>query len=92
MEFPSDKRGKRFTVWEATHHMTRASNHAGLKPASNADPAQRLACRPYHACEKEDYLQEVQDYAPVRSRHEISRLVEGAVPQRGQLSEGGGIA
>ena len=90
MEFPSDKRGKRFTVWEATHHMTRASNHAGLKPASSADPAQRLACLPYHACEKEDCLQEVQDYAPVRSRHEISRLVEGAVPQRGQLSEGAG--
>ena len=90
MEFPSDKRRKRFTVWGAPHHMTRASNHAGLKPVSSADPAQWLACLPYHACEKEDCLQEIQDYAPVRSRHEISRLVEGAVPQRGQLSEGAG--
>ena len=86
----TDKRGKRFTVWEATHHMTRASNHTELKPVSSADPAQRLACLPYHACEKEDCLQEVQDYAPVRSWHEISRLVEGAAPQRGQLSEGAG--
>lgn len=89
-EMPKDwdpKKDKRFTIWEATHHMIRVLEEgepaaAGLmaRLGSDAVNARELAYRLYHMCEQKNYAQEAQDYnAPVQSWPEISRLSRGVV-------------
>lgn len=85
VELPKDwdpKKDKRFTIWEAAHHMIRVledgeSAAAGLMARLGADAAsaRELAYRLYHMCEQKRYVQEAQDYnALVQSWPEISRL------------------
>lgn len=73
---------KRFTVWEATHHLIRVLDQgedvaAGLmyKMASKANAARDLAYRLYHICQQKNRSREAYEYnALVQSWPEIARL------------------
>lgn len=84
-EMPNDwdpKKDKRFTIWEATHHMIRALDQGEVASAdimanigSSAEAARELAYHLYHICEQKSRSQEAKDYnALVQSWPEISRL------------------
>lgn len=92
-ELPEDwdpKKDKRFTVWEATHHLVRALDQgesaavsimASLGSATEA--ARELAYRLYRMCEQKNRTQEAQDYnALVQSWPEISRLARERVSRQ----------
>ena len=98
-ELPKDwdpKKDKRFTVWEATHHLVRvlyygeaaaAQLMANLGPAAEA--ARELAYRLYHTCEQKNRSQEAQYYnALVQSWPEISRLAREISSRQAPLSGG----
>ena len=84
-ELPKDwdpRQDKRFTIWEATHHMTRVLEKGKVMAAdlmtkldSDATGARELAYRLYYMCKQKSYAQESQDCnALVQSRPEISKL------------------
>ncbi len=84
-ELPKDwdpRQDKRFTIWEATHHMTRVLEKGKVMAAdlmtklgSDATSARERAYRLYYMCKQKNYAQESQYYnALVQSRPEISKL------------------
>ena len=98
-ELPKDwdpKKDKRFTIWEATHHLVRVLDYgeaaaaelmANLGPAAEA--ARELAYRLYHTCEQKNRSQEAQYYnALVQSWPEISRLAREISSRQAPLSGG----
>ena len=98
-ELPDDwdpKKDKRFTIWEATHHIMRLlekseSDAAKImaKLGSAAEPARELTYRLYHICEQKKYSKEAQDYnALAQSWPEISRLAREITTQQKPLPEG----
>lgn len=87
IELPGDwdpKKDKRFTIWEATHHMVRVLDQGEEAAAdmmanigSTAKAARELAYHLYHTCEQKNYSREAQDYNTlVQSWPEISRLAK----------------
>lgn len=92
-ELPEDwdpRKDKRFTVWEATHHLIRALDQGEAAAAgimanlgSATEAARELAYRLYHTCEQKNRSQEAQDYnALVQSWPEISRLARESISQQ----------
>jgi putative DNA methylase len=102
-ELPKDwdpERDRRFTVWEATHHLLRVYYHdragdqatAALlrKMGSRGDLARELAYRLYSVCEKRRWSQEALAYnALVLGWPEVARLAREQ-PAPTQLSLEGG--
>ena len=89
-ELPDDwdpQKDKRFTIWEATHHMIRVLDQGEFAAAEimsklgvNVENARELAYRLYHMCEQKGYTKESQDYNRlVQSWPEISRLTRDTV-------------
>ena len=92
-ELPEDwdpRKDKRFTVWEATHHLVRALDQGEAAAAeimanlgSATEAARELAYRLYRMCEQKNRSQEAQDYnALVQSWPEISRLTRERVSRQ----------
>ena len=92
-ELPEDwdpQKDKRFTIWEATHHLVRVLDHGETAAAelmsslgSAAEAARELAYRLYRTCEQKKRSQEAQDYnALVHSWPEISRLAREDTSKR----------
>ncbi len=97
-ELPEDwdpERERRFTIWEATHHLVRVLDRGEFvaaelmaKLGANADAARELAYRLYRICDQRNRSQEAQGYnALVQSWPEIARLArerplerQGALP------------
>jgi len=87
---------KRFTVWEAVHHLIRAHEVSGengaaelvAKLGSTAETARELAYRLYTVCERKKRAAEALQYnALVQSFPEITRLArEGGKPRTGQTA------
>ena len=98
-ELPSDwdpERERRFTIWEATHHLVRvldkgeaAAAELMSKLGANAEPARELAYRLYRICDQKNRSQEAQSYnALVQSWPEIAHLAQGrAEARQGTLGE-----
>ncbi|CAM3200453.1 DUF1156 domain-containing protein [Rhodothermus bifroesti] len=95
------ERDRRFTVWEATHHLLRVYYHekagdeatAALlrKLGSRGDLARELAYRLYNVCEKKKWSQEGQGYnALVLGWPELVRLAREQGPTTASLFENGG--
>lgn len=90
------KKDKRFTVWEATHHMMclleKSESDATkvmAKLGSAIEPARELTYRLYHICEQKKYTKEAQDYNTlVQSWPEISRLAKNITSQQKPLPVG----
>ena len=102
-ELPEDwdpEKQRRFTIWEATHHLVRLLAQGELAAAeimsklgANAETARELAYRLYRICDQKSRSQEAQSYnALVQSWPEIARLAQGvARPRQAALiSEDGG--
>ena len=98
-ELPKDwdpKRDKRFTVWEATHHLVRALDQGEAAAAemmakidSASEAARELAYRLYRTCEQKNRSREAQDYnALVQSWPEISRLARESSSRQAPSSAG----
>lgn len=98
-ELPEDwdpRKDKRFTIWEATHHLIRALDQGEAAAAeimvnlgSAAEAARELAYRLHHTCEQKNRSQEAQDYnALVQSWPEISRLARESISQQTPLPAG----
>ena len=98
-ELPKDwnpKKDKRFTIWEATHHLVRVLDQGEAAAAemmanlgSAAEAARELAYRLYRICEQKSCSQEAQDYnALVQSWPEISRLARDIASRQGPSSAG----
>ena len=91
------QKDKRFTVWEATHHMIRilddgedaAADLMSKFRTANVDAARELAYRLYHICEQKNRAQEAQKYnALVQSWPEISNLARSLnTPTLSQMRE-----
>jgi putative DNA methylase len=104
-ELPKDwdpERDRRFTVWEATHHLLRVYYHekagdqttAGLlrKLGSQGDLARELAYRLYSVCERRRWSQEALAYnALVLGWPELVRLARERTAVTGPLFEGGAV-
>ncbi len=84
-ELPEDwdpKQDKRFTLWEAAHHLMRLLEKSEsvaakimAKIGSRSETARELTYRLYHTCEQKKYAKEAQDYnSLIQSWHEIARL------------------
>lgn len=84
-ELPEDwdpKKDKRFTIWEATHHLMRSLEKSEsdaakimVKIGSVSESARELTYRLYHICEQKKYAKEAQDYnSLIQSWPEIARL------------------
>ena len=98
-ELPEDwdpKKDKRFTVWEATHHLVRVFDQGEAvaaemmaKLGSASEAARELAYRLYRTCEQKNRSQEAQDYnALVQSWPEIARLTREIASQQAPSSAG----
>ena len=98
-ELPADwdpEKERRFTIWEATHHLVRvldkgeaAASEMMAKLGANAEPARELAYRLYRICDQKNRSQEAQSYnALVQSWPEIARLAQGR--SEGQQASLGG--
>ncbi len=96
------EKDRRFTVWEATHHLLRVYWHekagdtatAALlrKLGSHSDLARELAYRLYNVCEKKKWSQEGQGYnALVLGWPELVRLAREQGPTTASLFENGGV-
>ena len=78
---PQDER--KFTIWEATHHLVRvldqgesAAAEMMAKLGGNVEPARELAYRLFSICDRKKRSQEAQGYnSLVQSWPEIARLV-----------------
>ena len=76
---------RRFTVWEATHHLVRVLNQSELAAAemmaklgANAETARELAYRLYRICDQKSRAREALGYnSVVQSWPEIARLAQG---------------
>lgn len=88
---------KRFTVWEAVHHLIRAHEVSGesgaaelvAKLGSTAETVRELAYRLYTVCERKKWAAEALQYnALVQSWPEIARLAreKGRQPETGQTA------
>ena len=104
-ELPDDwdpERDRRFTIWEAAHHLVRLLDHGETAAAvimakigADAEAARELAYRLYRICDQKGRSQEAQSYnALVQSWPEIARLAKGVVlsPQQPPLTSEDGAA
>ena len=98
-ELPKDwdpKKDKRFTMWEATHHLIRVLDQGEATAADmvsrlgpGAESARELAYRLYHVCEQKNRSREAQDYnALVQSWPEIVRLAREITSRQAPASTG----
>ena len=96
-ELPDDwdpERERRFTTWEAAHHLVRVLDQGELAAAemmaklgANGEAARELAYRLYRICDQKNRSQEAQSYnALVQSWPEIVRLAQGVVRTPRQAS------
>ena len=90
------KRDRRFTMWEATHHLIRVLDQGEVAAADmmsrlgpDAESARELAYRLYHVCEQKNRSQEARDYnALVQSWPEITRLTREITARQTPASAG----
>ena len=96
-ELPDDwdpERQRRFTIWEAAHHLVRVLDRGELAAAemmaklgANGETARELAYRLYRICDQKNRSQEAQSYnALVQSWPEIVRLAQGVARTPRQAS------